>query len=347
MKAQASAVDRRRYLGGSDAAALLGVSEWRTPYQVYCQKTGTSLPKDLEIDPARLRMFRRGKLMEPVVIRMLQNEMPIKIVRKSSERTPNRYVDNEYPFLAAEIDFEWEVTPSIVKHFADNGVEVDESLLGKVQNGEVKTAHPFVAMKKFGEEGTDEIPIEYAAQAMHGLMVTDRQLCMFPVLVGSDNLTIYWVKRDEDLIKEMRRRDVSFWQHNVENLIPPDPIRLNDVLAMFPKLGAMQKEATPEVIEMIRQFDETKTTAKQAAEREEELKFELGKFLLGAKSETELNEVEGKHQITSGGKPLLTVNFQQQYRLNEMLVKVQFPKVAEQCARLSQYFVFNRNRAKK
>lgn len=336
--------NRQKFLGGSDAAAVFGLSEWRTPLQVYFQKTGQTPPKDLEIDPAKLKMFRRGKLMEPVVIRMLQDETPIKIVRKSSAKTPNRYVDKEFPFLAAEIDFEWEVTQHTVDYFADNGVVIDPGLIGSIQNGEVKTAHPFVAMKKFGEEGTDEIPIEYAAQAMHGLMVKDRELCIFPVLVGSDNLIIYWVRRDEALIAEMRKRCVEFWINNVQAGVPPDPIRLPDIFALFKRMGETRREATPEVLDWIKQYDEAKSTAKAAHELEEELQFRIGEFLLGAGKYEEPDPDTGKHVVTLDGKPMMTVEFQQQFRLWETAVKVKYPKVAEECVRLSQFFVFKRNK---
>jgi hypothetical protein len=53
------------------------------------------------------------------------------------------------------------------------------------------------------------VPVEYAAQAMHGLMVTGRQLCMFGVLTGSRDVTIYWIKRDEQTITAMRARLVA------------------------------------------------------------------------------------------------------------------------------------------
>lgn len=43
----------------------------------------------------------------------------------------------------------------------------------------LKTVHPFAA-KRMGEPGTDEFPIYYASQAMHGLMVTGRRRSYVP-----------------------------------------------------------------------------------------------------------------------------------------------------------------------
>lgn len=346
----AEILDRRKYLGGSDAAAILGVSQWRTPLQVYYQKIGAPMPKDLQIDPARAKMFRRGKLMEPVVIRMLQDERPIKVTRKSSAATPNRYkdLDPACDFLAAEIDFEFKVTLDLVNSFAEDGVHIDPLLIGTIQNGEVKSAHPFVAMKKFGEEGTDEIPIDYAAQAMWGLMITGRQLCCFPVLVGSDDLVIYWVKRDEELIAAMRAGAIKFWHENVLQQIPPDPIRLPDIFSLLRKTGMVTKEADEATLELIGKYDEALKQAKLAEEVIEDLKFQLGEFLLGpGVMTTENPNVTAEHVITKEGKPHMTVSFQQQYRLSETQVKVRHPKVAEECVTLIQFFQFKRNRPRK
>src|SRR3990172_11402620 len=74
-------MDRKTYIGGSDAAAILGVSPWATPLKTYYQKIGDTLPEDMIDDPARERLFKRGKLMEPVIIEMLIDSHPIKITK--------------------------------------------------------------------------------------------------------------------------------------------------------------------------------------------------------------------------------------------------------------------------
>lgn len=339
--------DRTKFLGGSDAAAVLGVSEWRTPLQVYYQKTGTALPKELEPDPDQLRRFRRGKLMEPVVVRMVMDELPIKVVRRSSQASPNRYVHPNIPYLAAEVDFEWKVTPEIVEHFARNEVEIDPALIGTIQNGEVKTAYPMVAMRKFGDEGTDEIPIEYATQAHHGMLVTGRQLCMMPLLVGSDQLVIYWIKRDDALLYEMTKRLLRFWNENVLARVPPEPVNVPDVVSLFRRSGETRREATPEVEDLIKQYDAAKALVKDAEQKIDDIQFKLGTFLLGAELTDPSPDIEGRHVIVKDGKPLMTVAMQSQYRVSETQIKVKYPRVAEECVRLSQFFTYTRNKPRK
>ena len=339
--------DRKKFLGGSDIAAVIGVSPWATPLQIYLSKTGQTLPEKMRPDPQRERILRRGKLMEPVIIKMLQAELPLKVTKQATEDDPNYHIDPEHDFLAAQIDFEWEVTPEIVAHFAEAGYEIDAALIGTVQNAEVKSAHPFVALAKFGEEWTDEIPVEYATQAMHGLMVSNRQLAMVPVLVGSDNLIIYWVKRDADLIASIRDKEVRFWVDNVLAGVAPPPQEIADVYRMLSRDKASLREADPAVsglIQSLRVFKDRERITKEAIEATQ---FEIGCFVLGADViENPKEKDKGKHVITVDGKPALTIAYQEQQRIDADALREKHPEIAVECTTTSEFFTFTLKRNK-
>ena len=53
--------DRRSGLGGTDASAIMGVSKFKTPYQVYLDKLG-ELPEQPDND-----RMRYGRMQEPVI----------------------------------------------------------------------------------------------------------------------------------------------------------------------------------------------------------------------------------------------------------------------------------------
>ncbi len=353
-------LDRQRYLGGSDAAAVLGVSPWATPLDVFLEKTGQAVK---EIDPAREKLFKRGKRLEPIVIDMLIEDLGIKVTKRSTPQVPNRYVDPEHDFLAAEIDFEWEVTAEVAALVADSQPDIADlirSLVGTTQNGEIKTVHVFAAAK-FGDEGTDETPVEYAAQAAHGLMITGRKLTMFGVLVGADNLSVYWIARDEEVITEMRRREVRFWTEHVLAGIPPDPVNLPDVIKLFRRTPSAVVEASEDVVTLVEELKEVKQAAQAAEERELEIKFQIGKHMLGeaaidlerkkngaAKSVVAtINAKPGSHVLTYCGRELLVVNLQQQIRLDNDRIREEYPEVAAECAKQISFYRFDQPRAKR
>lgn len=344
--ADLKALERQRFIGGSDAAAILGVSPWATPLDLFLLKTGR---KADTADAARERMFRRGKRLEPVVIDMLVEELGIKVTKRSHPEAPNRYTDRHLPFLAAEIDFEWEVTPEIAARH-----ELDPALIGTIQNGEVKTVHPF-ASAKFGEADTDEIPVEYAAQAAHGMMITGRQLCMFGVLVGADNLSVYWLHRDEETIEGLRAKETAFWQYNVLADVAPAPVNLPDVMQLFRRKSPIRCAATPEIAALVAELNQLRATQRAAEQGQEELKFQIGEYMLGkgaveltARGEAKptVTAAPGDHQLLVDGEPVLEVRLQQQTRLDNDRIKREHPEVAAECSKSISFMTFNQPRKK-
>ena len=97
------ALDRTTYLGGSDVAAILGVSPWTTPFMLFQKKVGAHVE---ELTPAKRRILERGARWEPIVLEMLVDELTDRGHDVEVVATGQRYQDPEFPFLAAEIDAE-------------------------------------------------------------------------------------------------------------------------------------------------------------------------------------------------------------------------------------------------
>lgn len=233
-------LDRTQFIGGSDAAAILGISPWKSAFQLYQEKIGVAVD---DVSPEKQRLFARGKRWEPVVVEMLVDELQyrghdVQIIGRNA-----RYQDREFPFLSAEVDLE---------------LLVD----GEECNAELKTVHPFAA-KAWGEPDTDEIPIYYAAQAMHGLMVKPRQKCIVAALIGADDLRVHQIERDEETIAAMRAKELAFWQR-VQDRNPPDPETAADVKWLYAKDCGEIAEANDELLRLVGELHFQKTTAKHA-----------------------------------------------------------------------------------
>ncbi len=340
--------ERQRFIGGSDVAGILGVSPWDTPLDIYLKKTETG-PRG-EIDPSKEKLFRWGKLLEPVVIKHLRQDYGIRVTKISSPRKPNRYIDPEHPFLAAEIDFEWRVTKQNVDDF-----DLDPALIGTEQNGEIKTVHTFAAAK-FGEEQTEDVPVEYAAQAMHGLMVRDRKLTLFGVLTGTRDVTIYWIKRDDETIAAMRQQVVRFWHEHVLAGVPPSPVNLPDVIKLFRKAPASTCEASPEIVQKVERLAWVRASVQQLEDEDAELKYEIGKHALGAtgvllgkggKIEPGPDVQPGSHVITLNGAPFFQIDYRQQSRLDSARLTKERPEVVAEFQKPTSFFTFAKPRGKK
>lgn len=293
MNALVTHTDRRLWLGGSDAPVILGVSPWKTALELYMEKTGQAAPD--EPDAAQLRRFARGKAFEPIITTLVVDELRGRGHDVEVLATGQRYADEALPYLAAEIDVE---------------LLVD----GEPVNGEIKSVHPFAA-KSWGEPGSDEIPLAYFAQVMHGLSVRPRPRALVAALIGTDDLRIHWVQADAEIIANMREREREFWQR-IQDRNPPEAATVGDALLLHPRDDGTAIEADAEILQTFNALREAKALAKEADAAIDAMSDRLRLFMGAATT------------LTSGGKVLATWKAQQASRLDVTALKAAEPALA-------------------
>lgn len=269
-------IDRTKFLGGSDVAAIFGVSPWRTPFDLFLDKS-TPRSDAPDQDEARRKFFARRKRQEPVIAEMLADEYGVEVTRLSLDENPNRYLDEEHPFLAAEVDFEFCMSPAVRAKFPDRA---DFAAIpdGTLLNGEIKTVHPFKA-SEWGEEGSEDVPIHYAAQVMHGLGVTKRPAALVAALFGLDSLVCFPVLRDEETIAAMRAKAVTFWNEHVLQGVPPDPVNTDDVKRLYSKFKGKPVSLSNEAHEALLALEDLRSKARQLKADEQELEWRIARCI--------------------------------------------------------------------
>ena len=176
---------RHKYIGGSDAAAVVGLNSWVSPYSLWAEKTG------------RLPGFEGnlatevGTYMEDFVAQKFA-EVTGKRVRKCNLS----WFNDEYPWAIANIDRE---------------IVGEDALL------EIKTTSE-LNMKKF--KG-GEYPANYYCQCMHYLAVTGKSRWYLAVLIGNREFKWFTIERDEDEIKALMDAERTF-KMLIDNDTPPD-----------------------------------------------------------------------------------------------------------------------------
>lgn len=286
--------DRKTYIGGSDVAAILGVSPWKSKLQLWQEKTGEFVE---EISREKEKIFSRGKRWEPVVIEMLLDELKdrghdVEVIGRN-----NRYQDKEIDYLAAEIDLELLI----------DGARI---------NGEMKTVHPFAA-GDWGEQGTDDIPMYYTAQVLHGQMITGDQQTVVAALIGADDLRVYFVDRDDGVIQHIRSEEQKFWE-SIQAMQRPDPTTLDDILRLYGKDNGMAYEADEALMSLIRDLQDTKLTIKNAEAAVTRIQTLIGQTIKDAST------------VIYGGKPVMTWKTQSTNRLDVERIKTQAPGIYKQ-----------------
>lgn len=167
---------RRQYIGGSDAAAVVGMSPYKSAYTLWAEKTGR-LP-EFEGNLAT----EVGSYLEEFVAKKFAEETGKKVRRKNAT-----YVNDRYPFACANVDRE---------------IVGEDALL------EIKTTTSVPIMRQLRGE---EFPEAYYCQCVHYLAVTERKRIYLAVLIRNRELKIYTLERDEDEIAALMNAERDFW----------------------------------------------------------------------------------------------------------------------------------------
>lgn len=271
--------DRRTYLGSADIAAIVGLHPDRTPLQVYLAK------KNGEPEPSKelKKLFRRGKLMEPVARSMAIEDFDLQVIGVN-----RRFTHPDFPWAKSEIDFET-VTPE--------GVEI---------NNEVKSVH-HSQQGQWGEEGTDEIPIHYWAQVQYALGITNRPRATVWALFGLDDLVQYTVNRDDDVIADFMTAAESFWNDCVLRNVPPPPVNSDDLDFLHLRRNGTPVEADEETLLALSKLKALKAAHKVNEDAIEDLEFQIQAAMCrGLGLNPTDDPTEDSLSLVSGGKTLLT-----------------------------------------
>lgn len=232
---------RRGYIGGGNAAGILGLSPFKSPLGEFLTITG----QDDETPEDHERFFARRKALEPFATVAFEQATGLTI-----ETSNQRYTDSEHSFIRAEID-----------------AEASDS-----SNLEIKTVHPMAA-NQWGDSGSDDLPLYVTAQAMHGLMVRPKQYAWVVALIGFDDTRVYRVHRDEEAIAMLRAREVLFWNDHVLPMIQPEPSSLSDVLRAFKQDSGRSVEADESAARAWARIKELAPLVKEQEELKDQLKL--------------------------------------------------------------------------
>lgn len=177
---------RRRTIGGSDAAAIVGLSNWATPLTVYMDKKGL-VPDKPDSIPMRI-----GRELEETVARLWMEQTGKKCQRRNAI-----LMNPRIPFAHANVD-RW--------------------VVGENAGLECKTTSE-MNMKTF--RGND-YPANYYVQCMHYMMVTGADCWYLAVLVGNREFYTFVIERDEDEIATLREMEQAFYENHLLPGIMPE-----------------------------------------------------------------------------------------------------------------------------
>lgn len=228
-------IRRRLGIGGSDVGAILGINPYKTPYDVWLEKTGRELPADLSDNDAVLA----GTLLEDAVAKFYEIREGKKVRRWNGTR-----FHKTMPWLAGNVD---------------RIVEGERRIL------ECKTAGEFA--KGWGEPGTDEVPETYLLQVTHYMGIWGYDEGDLAVLTGGQKYSKYTIPFDAELFEEVADHLTRFWFDNVIGDVAPDPSSLIEIERTYRNDNGEAITADTSIVVALESRDKLKAQHKELGEQ--------------------------------------------------------------------------------
>lgn len=179
---------RTKGIGGSDASIVLGLNKWKTPFELWLEKTGQVIPVESQSEAAYF-----GSMLEDLVAKEFEKRSGKKVRRRNA-----MFQHTDFPFIIANID---------------------RMIVGEKAILECKTTSAYNS--KDWED--DEIPENYIIQVQHylGVLGPEYKKAYIAVLIGGQKFIWKEIARDEELIDMIFQAERYFWYEHVEKNIPP------------------------------------------------------------------------------------------------------------------------------
>lgn len=246
---------RKRGIGGSDASVVCGISRYKSPVELWMEKTN-QIPCQEAGEAAYW-----GTQLEAMVRTEFSKRTGVEV-----RRVLQLLQSAEYPFMLANLD-------GVCEH-PDLGTCVFEA----------KTASAYKA-----EEWDDAIPDEYMLQIQHYMAVTGYQGAYIAVLIGGNTFRWRFVARDESLIASLIELEADFWNHVKDGTPPPldgSNAAVRFLSEQFPNSTPQSQIILPDTAaELLRQYEDAceqlEDIAQQKQQAENLLKQMMGENEIG------------------------------------------------------------------
>lgn len=238
--------ERKLGIGGSDMPIIMGLSSYKTPYQLYLEKTG-------QIDSGQ----------EESQLQYWGNQLE-EIIRKEFEKRNNVVVETAETLVHPVLDF--------------LRANIDGFIPGLNAVLEVKCSSSFMA-SEWGEDGSDVIPMQYLVQVAHYCAVTNADCAYIAVLIGGNDYREFKYERNMALEEKVINAAKKFWDC-VQDKTPPDATNQIDLKLMFPRHQPEKIKTIDEPLaEQLTTLTETRFKIKQLSEVEDKYKFNIMQFM--------------------------------------------------------------------
>lgn len=310
---------RRKGIGGSDAAAIIGVSPFATARDLYYDKLNIVSFSSEEDNWVQKEI---GHLLEDLVAKIFSKKTgyPVYQVKKM-------FYHPHYPYMLADVDY---------------FVKLPD---GKTAILEIKTTN-YNATGNWWLDGKESVPINYEIQGRHYMAVTNIDKVYYCCLYGNteDEVIIRSIDRDQEYEELIITLEGDFWKNNVLAQVPPPYYEDGDLVleSINKHVGKLDKNAPQvsldaNITSIVMRYLELQEEKKKAKSEENKIDSELKRLrgcildVMGNSCNAACTIGENNYKIEYNPIFKPTIDKDNLFRLKE-----QYPEIYEQFVTVSE-----------
>lgn len=245
---------RAQGIGGSEAGAVMGINPWKSPLEVWLEKTGRAEPADL----SGKESVEWGNRLESAVADKFSESHPELLVFPSYAT----YVSEERPWAHANVD----------------------RVLQNIKTGELGILEIKTAGARSDKDWVFGPPEHYVAQVLHYLTVTGYTFAHLAVLIGGQEYREYEIAPDPEDMEAVIKAVDTFWNGYVLTGTVPTLAGVGDeakaIATLYPEPREEYASADdidhPEIFERWQLSQDKKAIEARIKELDNEIKLLIG-----------------------------------------------------------------------
>lgn len=248
MLTDAERKERLNGIGASDTSIIMGFSSYKTPYELYLEKTGLVSLDDDEMNEQQYW----GHRLERIILDEFAAKNDVELT------FPGKIHHPKYDFMFATLDGFCPSLQAVV---------------------EAKNSNAFMA-KTWDSAKEDGIPPQYIVQIAKQVMCAQVKLGFCAVLIGGAGYKQFTYHQDLQLEEMIVEADMAFWDC-VQMRIEPNFTELSDYRLKYPE-STDNKVVLPEfLLPVMEEMNDIKSMMKKWEKQMEKLKMEIMKYMKG------------------------------------------------------------------
>ena len=265
---------RSQHIGGSDVAALFGLSPYSSRWQLWMEKAGKLSPEDISGNNA----VQAGTFLESGIANWAAHRWSMDLAKVN-----DYYTVDDCPGMGASFDY-------ITKTGAPVEIKWSARGYGWVYNG----------------EEINEAPENYLLQVQHQLACTTSDHAWLVALIDDEPRRMK-IPRNDNIIDAIKHEIKLFWK-SIDEGKEPEPDYKTDVAAITQLMGTLPKSnivLNDEDVPLFVDYKAAKEEEKNAAARAEEAKSAL---LIKVRAKLELMNTSQDKASVKCGEHKMSIN---------------------------------------